>query len=89
MNNRRVKTEINDTEAISTSNKKIKQIIKKNNEWKSNMLESPTIHPKQVNKPHDSSPKQESNSRIVINFPRLPISQINDPNPPKPKNKPN
>lgn len=69
MNNRRVKTEINDTEAIPTSSKKIKQIIKKNNEWKSNMLESsPFTRNKWTNLmiPH---PKQESNSRIVINFP--------------------
>lgn len=56
MNNRRVKTEINDTEAISTSSKKIKQIIKKNNEWKSN-IGIVTIHPKQVNNPHDPSPQ--------------------------------
>ena len=60
MNNRRVKTEINDTEAISTSSKKIKQTIKKNNEWKSNIPESsPFTRNKWTNLtiPH---PKQES-----------------------------
>ena len=67
MNNRRVKTEINDTEAISTSSKKIKQTIKKNNEWKSNIPESsPFTRNKWTNltipHPNPLKPKNKPNS---------------------------